>query len=61
MSVGPIPFSAIREYATIYEVEDFHEFLWLIRKMDSAYLSEDNKKNGQTNTRNSSPSGRKGK
>jgi hypothetical protein len=61
MSVGPIPFSVIREYATIYDVEDFEEFLWIIRKMDSTYLAEVNKSNGKTSKGNSSPSGHQGK
>lgn len=43
MSVGPIPFTAIVEYSRLYEVGDFEEFLFLIRKMDSVFLPLVNK------------------
>jgi len=44
--VGPIPFTAIAEYAKIFGVDDsdFHEFLFIIRAMDSEYLAESRKK-----------------
>lgn len=38
---SPIPFTAIVEYSKIYEVDDFHEFLDIIRKMDAEYLKLD--------------------
>jgi hypothetical protein len=41
MGEGPIPFTSIAEYAKIYEVEqgeEFLEFLYYIRAMDSEYL-----------------------
>lgn len=41
--VSPIPFSAIVEYAKIYEVEDFFEFLYLIRVMDNALIDMQSK------------------
>jgi hypothetical protein len=50
MGPSPIPFSAIREYASIYIEEgpdEFEDFLYLIRCMDDAYL-EDSEKNGNT-------------
>ena len=44
MSAGAIPFSEIKEYASIYvDVEDFDEFLYLIRRMDKAYLDKSRK------------------
>ena len=43
--VGPIPFTAIAEYVKIYEVEDFDDFLYFIRLMDSAVLKQENKEN----------------
>ena len=62
MGVGPIPFSSIYEYATIYEVEDFEEFRFVIRQMDDAYLEEQAKKNDtKASTPNHSKSGRKGR
>lgn len=36
--IGPIPFTSILEYAAFYNVEDFEEFIYLIRQMDSAYI-----------------------
>ena len=36
--VDPIPFTSIVEYVKIYEVEDFHEFLDIIRDMDSELM-----------------------
>lgn len=38
MAEGPIPFTAIVEYSRIYDVEDFEEFLYLMRVMDREYL-----------------------
>lgn len=44
--VGPIPFTAVVEYAKIFEVgpDDFEEFLYVIRAMDSEFLKAQNKK-----------------
>ncbi len=57
--VGPIPFTAIVEYARIYEVEDFDDFIYFIRLMDNEILrleNERNKKQANTNgNTNSSP------
>lgn len=38
LGVGPIPFTAIVEYSRIYELEEFEEFAYIIRKMDNAFL-----------------------
>lgn len=38
MDVQPIPFTAIIEYARIYEVGDFEEFKEIIRMMDDTLL-----------------------
>ncbi len=38
LSLGPIPFTAIVEYSKIFDVGDFEEFLYLIRRMDHRYL-----------------------
>lgn len=40
MGVGPvpIPFTAIQQYCTIYDIEDRDEFTYLIRAMDNALL-----------------------
>lgn len=37
--LSPIPFTAIVEYAKIYEVDDFEEFLYLIRVMDNTLIN----------------------
>jgi uncharacterized small protein (DUF1192 family) len=50
--IGPIPFTAIVEYARIYEVEDFDDFIYFIRLMDNEILrleNERNKKQANTN------------
>lgn len=46
VSLGPIPFTAIAEFAKIYEVEDFEDFLYLIRVMDNTFLMLQGKKDG---------------
>lgn len=50
MGLAPIPFTAIVEYAKIYEVDDFEEFLYLIRVMDNTLINikdkEKKKENG---------------
>lgn len=41
MGVGPIPFTAIVEYFKIYgtqDEDDFDEFLYVMRRMDSTFL-----------------------
>lgn len=38
MGLGPIPFTAIAEYFRIYELSDFEEFAYLIRRMDNVFL-----------------------
>lgn len=57
---GPIPFTSIAEYFKIYgEGEDFDEFIYIIRSMDSTFLKVNSKKrtspngSGTTNTKNS--------
>lgn len=46
MGDGPIPFTSIVEYFKIYEdeLEDFDEFLYLIRLMDKKLLESISKK-----------------
>lgn len=46
VSLSPIPFTAIAEFARIYSVEDFDDFLYIVRQMDDAYLDFQGKKNG---------------
>ena len=57
--LSPIPFTAIVEYARIYEVEDFHEFLDIVREMDAELLrlesqsqAKKSKDNGNGSKRN---------
>ena len=38
MGLSPIPFTAIVDYARIYDVGEFEEFLELIRMMDEQFL-----------------------
>lgn len=44
MGLGPIPFTAIVEYSRLYDVGDFEEFNYIIRRMDNALLDSDSKK-----------------
>jgi len=43
MSVAPIPFTSISEFATIYDIDDFDDFLYLMRKLDNVYLEHHGK------------------
>jgi len=38
MGIGPIPFTAIVEYFKIYELEDFDEFAYIIRRLDNVFM-----------------------
>jgi len=38
MSVSPIPFTAISEYARIFNIRDFDEFLYYMRLLDNVFL-----------------------
>lgn len=42
--MSPIPFTAIIDYSKIYNVEDFDEFLYFIRLMDSKVIELETKK-----------------
>jgi hypothetical protein len=57
MGDGPISFLAIAEFAKIYEVEEFEEFLYVIRSMDNEYLKLTRKENGERNNKNSKNKG----
>lgn len=46
MTVAPIPFSAIIEYAKVYNIEELEEFLYYIRRLDKVYIEFQEKKNG---------------
>jgi hypothetical protein len=37
-SVGPIPFTAIAEYFRIFELDDFMDFVYIIRKLDNTFI-----------------------
>ena len=66
MGIGPIPFTAILQYSRLYDVDDFEEFLFLIRQMDNCYLeleakrqkAELGKKSGVNRKPNKGNSGR---
>ncbi len=38
MSLQAIPFTAIAEYSRIYELDDFEDFAYIIRRMDNAFM-----------------------
>ena len=48
MAVSPIPFTAIVQFAKIYN-EDFDEFLYLMRRLDKVYMDYCEKENGKKN------------
>lgn len=45
LSLAPIPFTAIVEYARVYNIEDLDEFLYYIRRLDNLLLEKESKKN----------------
>lgn len=51
MESGPIPFTAIIQYANVYNIDDPEDFRWIIRKIDNFALSstKEKKKDGKTN------------
>jgi hypothetical protein len=53
LSISAIPFSAINDYAIIYNVEDFEEFRYYIRAIDAAILKFERAKDGTNNNKNS--------
>lgn len=55
LGLSPIPFTAIHDYFKIYELQDFDEFTYVIRRMDYAFLDM----NAPAQT--ASPEGRKNK
>ena len=52
--LSPIPFTAIVEYARIYGVDEFNEFLDLIRAMDSELLKLESNNSQGTSTKKKS-------
>lgn len=48
MAVGPIPFTAIVQYSRLWDIDDdYHDFSYFIRRMDTAFLlATDKKKKG---------------
>lgn len=38
MGLSPIPFTAIVEYFKMYELRDFDEFTYIIRRLDNTFL-----------------------
>lgn len=49
--IGPIPFTSIIQYASIYDVEDVEDFVFLIRAMDNKFVQLMKKaNNGSSNT-----------
>ena len=59
MGLGPIPFTAIVEYARIFEVEDFDEFLYIIRVMDNQFIKSQNGRKQEDSNRNKNKANRR--
>jgi len=51
MSISPIPFTSIAEFATIYNVDDFEEFLYLMRRLDSVFIEHHDKEEKKNATK----------
>ena len=58
MGLTPIPFTSIVEYCTIYRVDDFDEFLYIIRLVDRLVLNKDEAKSGSSKNKNNNNKGR---
>ena len=43
MTLSPIPFTSIAEFAKLKNIEDFDEFLYLMRVLDNVYLEHHSK------------------
>lgn len=57
--IGPIPFTAIVDYSKIYNVEEFDDFLYFIRLMDSKIIElETNKMRKEDGSRKPSTANR---
>ena len=50
ISLAPIPFTSIVEYAKVYKIEDVEEFLYNIRVMDNVYLKHKEKKSAKNDS-----------
>ena len=50
MALGPIPFTAIVEYARLFDLSEFEDFHYYIRAMDNALLKLEAERNRQTGT-----------
>jgi hypothetical protein len=59
MSLSPIPFSAIVEYAKINDLdeEDFYDLLYIIRLMDNKLLALENKESGNKDNKRNTDKG----
>ena len=57
MGIGPVPFSSIVQYAKVFGISEFDDFLYYIRLLDNTYLDHEGKKlkakaDGKTSKRN---------
>lgn len=41
MSLAPIPFTAIAEFARVYNIEEVEDFLYYIRRLDTLYIKHE--------------------
>lgn len=48
VSFGPIPWSSLNNYALAHEIsgEDYHDFMYLVRAVDTAYIKHMREKSG---------------
>lgn len=59
LEVGPIPFTAIVDYARLFEVPDFDGFFQLMRRLDRVFLELNREENSKKKAKNT-PAPKKG-
>ena len=62
LDAGPIPFTAIVEYSRLWDISDFEDFSYVIRRLDEIYLelnSQDKKSSSNKDVKGKKPSGKR--
>lgn len=59
MDLGRIPFTAVIEYARLYDIEDREDFLYYIRIMDDTLLDLESKRAKRETTNGGNKTGKK--
>ncbi len=59
LGLGAIPFTAIVEYSRIYELGDFDDFFYIIRKLDNTWIKLESEKSSAVKDTNASTNSNK--